>query len=59
MFDLHEMEQLLGKARVAEIRASVVEVLRIVLANPSRYSRHGSAADKNSATLLGATHQVS
>ncbi len=59
MLELHEMEQLLGKARVAEIRASVGEVLRMVLANQSRYARHRITPDNSAAALLDASPQLS
>jgi hypothetical protein len=59
MLELHEAEQLLGKARVAEIRASVGEVLRMVLANQSRYARHRVLPEKMGDTLFSAAPQLS
>jgi|GEM_PF-2333763 len=60
MLELHEAELLLGKARVAEIRASVGEVLRMVLANQARYARHRQVPEALCAgALLGASPQLS
>lgn len=60
MLELHEAEQLLGKARVAEIRASVGEVLRMVMANQARYARHRQAPETLCAGgLLGVAPQMS
>lgn len=57
--DFHEAEQVLGKARVAEICACAGEVLRQVMANPARYRRHRSANEPALSTFLGAEPQLS